>query len=112
MTESIRGIHRMSDGTYGAPRVRAELAAEHRVRVGMKRVVRMVRAASLAGVSRRRYCVTTTRDDGSRARMDAWRGLRSGCNVGGVAPSARVRLARLESLLHQVPVPGARTPRR
>ncbi|WP_425537943.1 IS3 family transposase [Myxococcus stipitatus] len=66
LTESIRGIHRMSDSTYGAPRVRAELAEEHQVKVGMRRVSRLMRAAGLVGVSRRAYCVTTRRDEVAR----------------------------------------------
>ncbi|AGC44953.1 IS5 family transposase orfB [Myxococcus stipitatus DSM 14675] len=70
LTESIRGIHRMSDSTYGAPRVRAELAEEHRVKVGMRRVARLMRAAGLVGVSRRAYCVTTRRDEVARPAAD------------------------------------------
>jgi len=56
----IREIHAASRGTYGAPRVHAELAAEG-TRVGRKRVARLMRGAGLAGVSRRKGTVTTTR---------------------------------------------------
>jgi putative transposase len=57
----IEAIHRASRGTYGAPRVHAELAAQG-IRVGRKRVARLMRAAGLHGVSRRRQFVTTRRD--------------------------------------------------
>jgi putative transposase len=39
--------------TYGAPRIQAELADEHRLRVGRKRVARLMRELGIAGVSRR-----------------------------------------------------------
>ena len=54
----IRTIHEASGGSYGAPRVHAEL---HRrgCRVGRKRVARLMREAGLAGVSRRRGTRTT-----------------------------------------------------
>ena len=48
--------------TYGAPRVHAELAADG-VHVGRKRVARLMRAATIAGVSRRRRAPVTTRSD-------------------------------------------------
>jgi putative transposase len=53
LTERIRAIHAASRGTYGAPRVQAELQAAE-VRVGRKRVARLMRAAGLVGVHRRR----------------------------------------------------------
>ena len=43
--ERIRCIHTRSAGTYGAPRIHAELA-EAGVRVGRKRVERLMRAAA------------------------------------------------------------------
>ena len=59
----IGEIHSASRGTYGAPRVHAELRFEDDVRVGRKRVARLMRAAGLEGVHRRRFVRTTTRDD-------------------------------------------------
>jgi putative transposase len=56
---------RCSHGTYGSPRVHAELA-ESGLRVSRKRVARL-KAAGLAGVSRRRSVRTTVRDDGRQA---------------------------------------------
>jgi putative transposase len=45
-----RTIHAVSRGTYGAPRVHAELRAEDRA-VGKKRIARLMRAAGIVGVS-------------------------------------------------------------
>jgi putative transposase len=61
LTRKLRTIHAGSRGTYGAPRIHAELKAEG-VTVGRKRVARLMRAAALAGVSRRRGVTTTRRD--------------------------------------------------
>jgi putative transposase len=65
----IEAIHEHSRGTYGAPRVRAELAAEGQA-VSRKRVARLMQAAGLAGVSRRRRFATTTRDRQARPAPD------------------------------------------
>jgi putative transposase len=62
VTETICAIHRCSRGTYGAPRVRAELADAHGVRCSRRRVARLMRGAGLAGCHRRRAVRTTRRD--------------------------------------------------
>jgi len=69
LTAQIQVIHRESRGTYGAPRVHAELAA-HRVHIGRKRVARLMRGAGVQGVSRRKPFVTTVRDEGARPAPD------------------------------------------
>lgn len=69
LTTQIQSAHQRSRGTYGAPRVRAELAASGR-RVGCKRVARLMRAAALRGVSRRRSFTTTMRDERARPAPD------------------------------------------
>ena len=69
LLDRIRQIHVTSQGTYGAPRIHAELAAEG-THVGRKRVARLMRAASLAGVSRRRWTSTTRRDTRARPAPD------------------------------------------
>jgi putative transposase len=69
LAERIRAIHEGSRGTYGAPRVHAELADEG-VRIGRKRVARLMRAEGLRGVSRRRFETTTVRDASARAAPD------------------------------------------
>lgn len=69
LLQRIKAIHEMSDGTYGAPRIRAELADVDGIRIGIRHISRLMRKAGIAGVSRRRFCVTTTRD-GSPASPD------------------------------------------
>ena len=59
-------IHAVSRGTYGAPRVHAELAAEGS-HVSKNRVARLMRDAGIVGVSRRKFEVTTVRDGGRQA---------------------------------------------
>jgi putative transposase len=49
-----------SHETYGAPRVQAELADEHGIRVSGKRVARLMRELAIMGVSRRRKGLRTT----------------------------------------------------
>ena len=61
LLEHIRTIHDGSRATYGAPRVHAELGFEG-VQIGRKRVARLMRSAGLVGVSRRKWCTTTTAD--------------------------------------------------
>jgi putative transposase len=46
--------------TYGAPRIQAELADEHGLRVSRKRVARLMRELAIVGVSRRRKGPRTT----------------------------------------------------
>jgi putative transposase len=69
LTEQIRAIHTRSRGTYGAPRIQAELAAQG-TPVGRKRVARLLQAAGLAGVSRRLFVTTTRRDRTARPAPD------------------------------------------
>ena len=69
LTELIRQIHTASRDSYGAPRVHAELANSG-IHVGRKRVERLMKAAGLAGVSRRRSARTTIGDDGVRPSAD------------------------------------------
>jgi putative transposase len=61
LTERIRHYHRRSDETYGAPRIHADLADEGH-RVGRKRVARLMQAAGLQGVTRRKGFRTTQPD--------------------------------------------------
>ena len=67
--EAIRAIHEDSRGTYGVPRVHAELAARG-WRVSRKRVARLMCEAGLAGVSRRRGTRTTRTESSHRAAPD------------------------------------------
>ena len=65
----IAAAHAASRGTYGAPRIRAELAARG-IRTSRKRVARLMRALELRGVSRRRRVRTTPRDAQARPAPD------------------------------------------
>jgi putative transposase len=69
LTAEIQAIHRESRGTYGAPRVHAELAARS-IHVGRKRVARLMRGAGVHGVSRRKQFRTTVRDETARPAPD------------------------------------------
>jgi putative transposase len=61
LTDRIRTIHSSSRGTYGSPRIHAELRAQG-VRCGRKRVARRMRAAGVVGCHRRRRVRTTQRE--------------------------------------------------
>jgi putative transposase len=69
LSARIAEIHRRSRATYGAPRIHAELK-EQGLRVGCKRVARLMRAAQLKGVSRRNWIITTVRDCEARPAPD------------------------------------------
>jgi putative transposase len=69
LSARIAEIHRRSRATYGAPRIHAELK-EQGIRVGCKRVARLMRAAELKGVSRRNWLITTVRDRAARPAPD------------------------------------------
>ena len=64
LTDRIRTIHARSKGTYGSPRIHAELA-DNGVRVGRKRVARLMQGADLQGVSRRKQPRTTIHQIGA-----------------------------------------------
>src|SRR5713101_6306449 len=70
LTGKIEAIHRRSRGVYGSPMIHAELADDHGIRVGRKRVARLMRAAGLRGATLRRYVVTTLSDPGARHEVD------------------------------------------
>jgi len=69
LTHRIHEIHAESRGTYGSPRVHAELLDEG-WSVGLNRVARLMREAGLQGVSRRSRTTTTTRGNGRRPAPD------------------------------------------
>jgi putative transposase len=70
LTEQIGQIHQRSLKTYGSPRVHAELRLDHGIRVGRKRVERLMRRAGLSGQVRRRRGKTTIRLQGVRTAPD------------------------------------------
>ena len=69
LLKRVRTIHAGSRGTYGAPRVHAELRDEGRA-VRKKRIARLMRTAGIVGISRRRGIVTTRRDHNARPAPD------------------------------------------
>jgi len=69
LTERIGHYHLRSRGTYGAPRLHEDLTEEGH-RVGRKRVARLMQAAGLRGVSRRRSCRTTVRAHADQVAPD------------------------------------------
>jgi len=69
LTERIRQIHAESEGSYGWPRIHAEL--RHRgVRASRKRIARLMRQAGLSGLLVRRRGRTTIRVPGVVAAPD------------------------------------------
>lgn len=70
LTEKIKQIHADSDGTYGARRIHAELRLEHGIRVGRKRVERLMKAAGISGLLPRKRRRTTIPLPGVRVAPD------------------------------------------
>lgn len=70
LTERIRAIHEAHRGVYGAPRIHADLRLAHGVRVSRKRVERLMRAAGISGLVRRKRGRTTVRVPGVRVADD------------------------------------------
>jgi putative transposase len=69
LSGQIRAIYERSRGTYGAPRIHAELLSNG-TQVSRKRVARLMREAGLVGASRRRQVTTTIRDSKARPAPD------------------------------------------
>jgi putative transposase len=69
LLERIRYVHDQSRGTYGSPRVHAALRRQG-VRVGRKRVERLMREAGISGLGKRRKQATTIRLRGVRVADD------------------------------------------
>ena len=70
LTATITEIHRASRGSYGSPRVHAELRLGLGLRCGRKRVERLMRAAGLEGIYRRRHRGCTVRDPAADPNPD------------------------------------------
>jgi putative transposase len=70
LTEQIREIHERSRRVYGAPRVHAELRVAHGIRVGRKRVERLMHQAGLSGLVAKKRGRTTVRVPGVRVADD------------------------------------------
>jgi putative transposase len=70
LLKHIRAIHEESRGTYGWPRVSAELRLGLGLGVNHKRVARLMRAAGLQGLYRRRRRGCTVRDLAAQPATD------------------------------------------
>ena len=70
LTGKIEAIYRRSRDTYGSPNVHAELADDYDIRVGRKRVARLMRAAGFRGATLRRFVVTTQPDPKAEPAID------------------------------------------
>ena len=70
LIERIKEIHAEARGVYGAPRIHAELRLGHGIRVGRKRVERLMREAGLSGLVKRKRGRTTIRVQGVRVADD------------------------------------------
>jgi putative transposase len=70
LTGRIAEIHKRSRKTYGSPRVHAELRLEDGLRLGRKRVERLMRNAGIAGQLKLRRGKTTIRVQGVRTAPD------------------------------------------
>ena len=73
LSDQIRQVHEQSRQTYGYRRVTAELVDGHGETVGRHRVARLMRKAGIQGVTRRKFCRTTRRDDQARPAPDLLR---------------------------------------
>ncbi len=68
LTEKIREVHTRSRGTYGYPRVHAELRDQQVV--GRNRIARLMRGAGLSGCRPKRSRFTTRRDPDALPAVD------------------------------------------
>ncbi|MFY1692801.1 IS3 family transposase [Plantactinospora sp. WMMB782] len=69
LAERIADVHDASAGTYGSPRVHAELRAQGR-RHSRKRIARLMRTAGLCGRAPKRWRTTTVPDPAAIPRPD------------------------------------------
>lgn len=69
LAEAIAAVHDESDGTYGVPRVHAELAAQGR-RHSRKRIGRLMRADGRRGRTPKRWRTTTVSDPAATPPAD------------------------------------------
>jgi putative transposase len=70
LVERIRAIHAAHRGVYGWPRIHADLRLAHGIRVGRKRVERLMREAGITGMVRRKRGRTTIQVPGVRVADD------------------------------------------
>jgi putative transposase len=70
LTEKIKEIHEAKRRVYGAPRIHAELRMAHGIKVGRKRVERLMKSAGISGLVPKKRGRTTIRVPGVRVADD------------------------------------------
>ena len=70
LLEQIKQIHEANRRVYGAPRIHAEMRMAHGIRVGRKRVERLMHQAQISGLVARKRGRTTIRVPGVRVADD------------------------------------------
>ena len=70
LTARIRHYHARSKGRYGAPNIHADLRELDGIRVGQKRVARLMKAEGLQGACFRKWVTTTMRDAEAQPSAD------------------------------------------
>jgi putative transposase len=70
LTEKIRQVHDANRKVYGAPRIHAELRMQYGIRVGRKRVERLMHQAGISGLIARKRGRTTVGVPGVRVADD------------------------------------------
>ena len=70
LLEKIKAIHAANRDVYGAVRIHAELRMEHEIKVGKKRVARLMRDADISGLVPEKHGRTTIRVPGVRVADD------------------------------------------
>ncbi len=69
LLKKIERFHTRSDGTYGAPRIHADIKADNDG-ASLNRVARVMSTAGIQGVSPRKWTTTTVRDEDARPAPD------------------------------------------
>jgi putative transposase len=70
LTTQIKQIHEDNREVYGSPRIHAELRMRYGIRVGRKRVERLMKTAGISGLQERKRGRTTIRVPGVRVADD------------------------------------------
>lgn len=70
LTATIHAIHRRSREAYGSPTIHAELADDHGIHIGRKRVARLMRVAGLKGLQMKRFVRTTIGEENAAVAID------------------------------------------
>ncbi|MGW1047516.1 IS3 family transposase, partial [Streptomyces sp. NPDC002547] len=73
LAEKIKAVHAESDGTYGSPRVTAELRDAAGMRINEKKVARVMRKFSIVGVHLRKKVRTTVPEPANQVVPDLYK---------------------------------------